>query len=517
MALAFLRIFSVLLALFLGFLAAESRYAVEPTVTLGQETQIAMALACLTLLGIQHLLRGLAQERDEAVEIAQEERFEREGLESLVKGLERDRNRFRDEVERLRPQEALASAAEADEPLDKTLFTLARMVATTLPGVRNLTLFRTDTQGDLIQPLAQYQVTPQTEIFLLFTHRGGSILAQAMEGGPLPSRRFGIRGPRVENQGMECRIHAELGFSLEESAREAVGTVLLILAHLDPDLKFDEAAARERLKAEVAQVALDASNVGTALSRPVAQRLDSEHSLLELACRIATETELIGVLKAGFDIQGVNVGKQAPVWEELLVRSAQHIAHALRGQEVREQAVTDGLTGLYNKTYMYGKLAECLAVARKRGEDLSLVILDIDHFKRVNDTYGHLTGDRVLQGLAGQLAKVARSTDIPFRYGGEEMGFILPGQSGRKALAFAERIRKNAAEMRHQGETGEEIFITISLGVSHLTPDIQDIETLISRADKALYHAKENGRNMAVAWGPNRMSLRGGTPGAPST
>lgn len=180
----------------------------------------------------------------------------------------------------------------------------------------------------------------------------------------------------------------------------------------------------------------------------------------------------------------------------------------MRGHGFQMRAIKDGLTGLYNKSYMWEKLEAAFQSACETGMELSVVMVDIDKFKNVNDTYGHQTGDIILKGVAEVMANAARASDFVFRYGGEEMGFILSGQNARKALSMANRVRKKVEEEKHVGEKGDILSVTISLGVSHFSKDLETAEELLSRADQALYHAKENGRNMAVAWGHKKMSVR---------
>jgi len=184
------------------------------------------------------------------------------------------------------------------------------------------------------------------------------------------------------------------------------------------------------------------------------------------------------------------------------------VAQALRGHGFQVRAVKDGLTGLYNKSFMWEQLSETFAAARENDADLSLVMVDIDHFKGVNDTYGHPTGDIILKNVAEAMAGAARSSDFVFRYGGEEMGFLLSGQSARKALTLANRVRRKVEALESVGEKGDRIRVTISMGVAHRTQDMESPEDLLSRADEALYYAKEHGRNQAVAWGEKKMSVR---------
>lgn len=162
---------------------------------------------------------------------------------------------------------------------------------------------------------------------------------------------------------------------------------------------------------------------------------------------------------------------------------------------MREQAIIDQCTGLYNFRYFQQKLDEEITASLQNKENLSMVILDIDHFKHVNDTWGHLYGDQVLRELANVLKRNVRTEDSVCRYGGEEFAIIFPRCDTEIAFKIAERIRSRIQETT---TTDRRKFfkepITVSIGISQLSPEINKT-TLISQADLALYWAKNNGRN----------------------
>ncbi|MEO5340335.1 MAG: diguanylate cyclase [Magnetococcus sp. MYC-9] len=157
----------------------------------------------------------------------------------------------------------------------------------------------------------------------------------------------------------------------------------------------------------------------------------------------------------------------------------------------------DPLTKTLNRT----KLLSTLERERNRifetGEHSAIVMVDIDHFKRVNDTYGHSVGDTVLVQVALFLSTSLRPMDIIFRYGGEEFLVYLPGAAKKESLAVLERVRGNLFDNRIMLETGEELAITASFGVTSLDPNA-DIATSVEKADQALYLAKHGGRNRVV-------------------
>lgn len=160
-----------------------------------------------------------------------------------------------------------------------------------------------------------------------------------------------------------------------------------------------------------------------------------------------------------------------------------------------ELSNTDHLTGMYNRRYLMDAMDKELQRCDRKGGNLSVLILDIDHFKQVNDTYGHLQGDIVLQKVALQLQKELRNYDIAARYGGEEFIAVLPDSSLREAAFVSERIRTSIQEIKFSGSL-EPLSLTASVGVAALsTPACTTVDELIKLADEALYRAKTNGRN----------------------
>ncbi len=152
----------------------------------------------------------------------------------------------------------------------------------------------------------------------------------------------------------------------------------------------------------------------------------------------------------------------------------------------------DQLTGVYNRRYFDRRLAEEWDRAHRYDRPLALIMIDIDHFKKYNDTWGHQKGDEVLRAVAMLLASTCRASDILCRYGGEELVFILPETPAEKAILMArhccDRVADNSARV-----AGERV--TVSLGVAGIPPDCATAAELVSRADRALYRAKEAGRN----------------------
>lgn len=168
-------------------------------------------------------------------------------------------------------------------------------------------------------------------------------------------------------------------------------------------------------------------------------------------------------------------------------------------QNTMEMAVKDALTGLYNRRYLETHLASHVKIAHEKGTPLSLLILDIDHFKRVNDTYGHDAGDLILKEFAIRMSDNVRRIDLPCRMGGEEFVVIMPETDRELAYSVAERIRDVVAGKPFStGESGEEIVVTTSVGIGCYVDENDTPESLMKRADVALYEAKHTGRNRVV-------------------
>lgn len=165
-----------------------------------------------------------------------------------------------------------------------------------------------------------------------------------------------------------------------------------------------------------------------------------------------------------------------------------------KNQQLERLAYFDALTGLLNRHAILEKLAEWLIHVQRYGERLSVAMLDIDHFKQVNDTRGHRTGDRVLSEVARVLQRSIRQTDYVGRYGGEEFLIILPSTDASGAAVMGERIRTSIEGTPMTDPASGAFPLTVSVGVAEYTaPDNEDL--LISRADTALYRAKSVGRN----------------------
>jgi two-component system cell cycle response regulator len=191
--------------------------------------------------------------------------------------------------------------------------------------------------------------------------------------------------------------------------------------------------------------------------------------------------------------------------QELLARVGTQIRRCRYTEQLRlnvqasiEMAVTDALTGLYNRRYLETHLAHLVEHSINRGKPLSVMTLDVDYFKTVNDTHGHDAGDRVLQELSARIKANIRNVDLACRTGGEEFVVVLPATETAVAERIAERMRKSISGRRFNAGTEGGLAITISAGIASLSGVNDKVEDILKRADQALYQAKRDGRNRIV-------------------
>jgi two-component system cell cycle response regulator len=194
------------------------------------------------------------------------------------------------------------------------------------------------------------------------------------------------------------------------------------------------------------------------------------------------------------------------------VRVHHKLARTIRELEasrraLAEQATTDPLTRLKNRRAFYQEGKHSLALSLRNNTPMSLMLLDLDHFKQINDTYGHQAGDKVLIAIAGLLARMSRAVDTVARVGGEEFAIVLPGTGRDGATVLAERIRTTIEKAPFQAH-GEPLTLTISIGVATYGTDAADtIDGLLKVADRRLYTAKKEGRNRVCATGDTSKPL----------
>lgn len=206
-----------------------------------------------------------------------------------------------------------------------------------------------------------------------------------------------------------------------------------------------------------------------------------------------------------------------PYWDPLLygyISIASFLTFTLLGYLIgrrelliTELALTDSLTALYNKRYFRNRLEQEFSRFRRHGTPMSLIQLDLDHFKVVNDTWGHQAGDEVLKTISALIMSKCRTNEIAARVGGEEISIIVSDSTEEEAFHLAERLRLsiNACLSTWQGAA---IQVTASLGVAQATREMENAWVLYERADQALYQAKQNGRNQVVCYQSNVLGKK---------
>jgi diguanylate cyclase (GGDEF)-like protein len=213
-----------------------------------------------------------------------------------------------------------------------------------------------------------------------------------------------------------------------------------------------------------------------------------------LAVPLLVENRAVGVLS----VQSFHEGAYAERHVSLLTTIAQQAAVALENARHYQLAIIDQLTGLYQRDYFFQRLEDEHRRASRYGTSFSVLMLDLDSFKKINDRFGHFAGDRFLKAVGAAIRGVLRAADIPCRYGGEEFCVLLPETDGNGARAIAERIRQSIASLRVE-EGGGSLGTTVSIGVS-CYPDHYEgsLAGLLQKADQALYAAKRAGKDRVI-------------------
>ena len=247
----------------------------------------------------------------------------------------------------------------------------------------------------------------------------------------------------------------------------------------------------------------------------LASRLRSQEATRQVPILLIGDAEDESNLIKGLEL-GVNDCVVRPVDEQEIVARVRTQVRRKRYQELLRNnfeqhlamALTDGLTGLHNRRYLETHLSGMVRRAGESGKALSLLLIDLDRFKSVNDEFGHAAGDAVLKEAARRILRNVRGFDLAARYGGEEFVVVMPDTSIDVALAVAERIRGKMANEAVILPDGRELTVTLSAGVAEKAPDGETAESLIGRADAALYQAKESGRDRVVSATPGAAARK---------
>jgi diguanylate cyclase (GGDEF)-like protein len=243
--------------------------------------------------------------------------------------------------------------------------------------------------------------------------------------------------------------------------------------------------------------------------------LFSYRSFSRSISKITNAAEKIGTGEPNkrIELKGPTVIKElTKAFNSMAARLEENLAQQTRLQQnLKELAITDDLTGVYNRRELLRLLYQEFRRAKRFQRPLSIIIFDIDHFKRVNDQYGHLLGDQVLAWSTNLIVSNTRTTNFIARYGGDEFVILLPETNSQNAYYAAERLRKKVSETAFntldKNEEPLKITITISLGIAELTEETGSTQDFFAQADQALYKSKHSGRNQTqIAAQPIRTS-----------
>ncbi len=355
-------------------------------------------------------------------------------------------------------------------------------------------LFRIDRDRERPTPVAYYNRRDGEELFIRFSAPVESPASYGFKALP------------------ELRLRDRLEFRAElVEGEDRIGEAELTV-HLD-ERAAPPPEGGSFLENALARAVVDDSFVAEAIlsKRPVKAEIGGGVSVLSYP--LIAENELVGAMKVRLSRPEAELLRLADI-QQILEESASHIAIAMKKEEEAERSIRDELTGLFVKRHFWHELRSHFDAARASGRPLSLMMIDIDHFKRVNDKFGHVTGDTALKGAASVLKKAVRSADLAFRYGGEELSVVLPGATLESAAITAERVRSSIAEAVFLSEEKEVVPVTVSVGVAEMTPEVTSARALVNLADEALYRSKRRGRNRVSLW-PARRSKKVRRKGRP--
>ncbi len=323
---------------------------------------------------------------------------------------------------------------------------------------------------------------------------------------------------------LSCASLAELLISITEGLKQSFALNHIRLVLHDPEKQIRDLLLHSNTSEDcypdisfVASLDEVAANVKDIHKPWLGPCLSGRHSKIIDVCEsksvaiipLSPRNELIGCIAMGSnDAKRFTRDHATDFLERLAAISSVCLENAINRERIILSGLTDALTGYYNRTYLERRLNEEISRAARYKQPLSCLFLDIDYFKRVNDTYGHANGDRVLQEVANRVKSQLRGSDIPTRFGGEEFTLLLPQTASEEALQLAERIRKHVEASPIELDNNSPLRVTISIGVSqilaHQHPQLSGLGAkLLHEADNALYAAKENGRNRAVLASPS--------------
>jgi len=211
--------------------------------------------------------------------------------------------------------------------------------------------------------------------------------------------------------------------------------------------------------------------------------------------------QIVGTLnQASRNPEHFQEGNATDLLQHLAAVTAMCIDNGVSHEKLKQDGLTDPLTDIANRRFFEKRLQEEVERVKRSGNELACIVVDVDHFKKINDVYGHVTGDLVLQRVAGELGKDLRSSDVLARYGGEEFVLLLPATGRSEATEIAERLRFALEQLQFQDVGYDSLKVSATLGLALVgrNPTQEHLNTLFERADGALYKGKQTGRNRVV-------------------
>jgi len=288
---------------------------------------------------------------------------------------------------------------------------------------------------------------------------------------------------------------------LEHFARSDSITVFTIDEQGKPAARAERRHGVDRFPPALTQDSIECSLVDEAvrIGRHV-RELNETTGEFVLAVYFGTPEGARGVVRVARNVADEpDFSEEMPAYEQAVGQLVRMVSLGLKTASMWDRAIKDEKTGLYNANHYQDQMKRQVAIAQRTGAPLSLIMMDIDKFKHINDTYGHLAGDTVLAEVSAILKREARESDTPYRYGGEELCIVCCGTSEEDAAKAAERMRHKIACTEFHDDRGRLLPISASFGVAEFDPAHMHSEKDLKEAcDRALYVAKENGRNLVV-------------------
>lgn len=498
---------SVVVAFYITLVLALSTGALALAALLGYSyTRVLCSSALLTIASVLILLHNLSllrtrekillRRESEAAEIIKHLKDERNSFEEEKRRFDAQRAGFVEEIDALRTQirdfvardktqshhlenltalREIHHAASLEHDFERILYEVMSRINDFMAG-DEATLFLLDDETAQPVPQAYYKRGETIKLFAFFNYPIKEE-SPAFIGKPTVREKNSLVGALLLGE-------------------QVVGSITITVPGHS---RTSRATLEEIFTAQVDALSIDSTSVFDAVEFNNIFHVSTDGAL-DIVMPLLVEGTVIGVFK--IRTHPSEEEDFLENYEERLRVYLREISVLIRREELREKTVRDGLTRLYNKSHFLETIDEMLSTARTSKKPFSLIMLDIDHFKKVNDTFGHLTGDIVLRKVAALLREGMRSErDIVCRYGGEEMSVLLPETDRKGAKALADRLRESVEQESFFSVDGKEVPVTISAGVAQFEPEIKKSDELITLADDALYHAKETGRNRVCAAG----------------